>query len=77
MRDSDPRIERTDGALPFPVDGEAVTLEARLLAGLPAIVAAGGSQHVDPEARVIRGQDVGVDIARIDELTAGEQLAPG
>jgi hypothetical protein len=67
----------TDGALALPVAGEALALAAGLLAGLPAIVAAGRPQHVDGEARLLRCQDVGGDIARVDELNAGEQIATG
>lgn len=62
-------------ALRLPVDREVVALEARLLAGLPAEVAARGAQHLDLEARLLRRQDVGVDVARVDELTTGEQAA--
>src|SRR5690242_16151042 len=66
----------TDRALRFPVDGEAVAREPGLLSGLPPPVTTGRPQRLDPEARLMGRQDVGVDVARVDELPAGEQVAP-
>jgi len=55
-------------SLPCPVESEVLPREAGLLTGWPAEVAARWTQDLHPAARLIRGQDVGGDIARIDEL---------
>jgi hypothetical protein len=68
---------RTAGARRFPLNGDVVAFEAGLFSGLPAVVAAGGPQHLDPEAGLMCCQGVGVDLARVDELTAGEPVATG
>src|SRR5438309_5401645 len=68
---------RTDDVPRFPIDGEVVALEAGLLAGLPTEVAPSRAEHLHAELRLIRGEDIGVDVAGVDELAAGKPVVGG
>ena len=45
--------------------------------GLPTEVAPGRAEHLHCELRLIRGEDIGVDIACVDELAARKPVAGG
>src|SRR4029077_3811310 len=49
-----------DGTVGLPIDRELVAVEALLVAGLPAKVAAGGADHVDAKTPPASGQPLGI-----------------
>src|SRR5215469_12745219 len=60
---------RADHALRVPVNHEVVPLETGLRPGLPAPVAAGRAEYLDAKACLAGCEHLGVDVARVDELT--------
>jgi hypothetical protein len=60
-----------------PIDGQG--LQSIALSGLmlPAIGAEGGANHIDLMLGLGRHQEVGIDIAAVEQVGAGQQITCG
>jgi hypothetical protein len=64
----------TSRLLSLPIDGKPTRFEARLLLGLPFDIGMGGADQVNAIVLLTTVQQLGIDIAGIDEMLLGQQV---
>src|SRR6266705_150754 len=67
---------RADSLLGLPIDGKLTCLKARLLLGLPFDIGMGGADQVNAIVLLTAVQQLGIDIAGIDDMLLGQQVFP-